>query len=280
MKSLRKDFLILCSLIIYILLIGCATQRKNHYSSSVYQYLYPDKEDFVETSRIPTLSLPLRVGIAFVPETLDSHNTFTERDKMDLMKRVSQHFKDHIFVKSVDLIPSPYLTENGSFTNLDQIHTMYGIDVIALLSYDQTQFTDVGLASITYWTIVGAYMIPGEKNDTHTMVDAAVYDIQSRKMLFRAPGISHIKGRATPINLTEELRHDSFNGFKDASDDLVVNLATQLELFKEKVKEIPQDYQIVHKPGFTGGGSLDASFLILIGISGGYWLWIKQKKGA
>jgi len=99
-----------------------------------------------------------------------------------------------------------------------------------LLSYDQTQFTEEGLASITYWTIVGAYIIPGEKNDTHTMVDAAVYDIQSRKMLFRAPGISHIKGLSTPVNLNEELRDDSIEGFKEASVDVIKNLDLQLDL--------------------------------------------------
>ena len=109
--------------------------------------------------------------------------------------------------------------------------------------------------------------MPGEKNDTHTMVDATVYDIKSRKMLFRAPGTSHIKSRATPVNLSEQVRKDSLEGFKLASKELVLNLEEQLRQFKEKVKEAPQDYQIVHKPGYTGGGSLDISFLIFIILS-------------
>ena len=155
---------------------------------------------------------------------------------------------------------------------------MYGIDVVALLSYDQTQFTDEGLASITYWTLIGAYLIPGEKNDTNTMVDASVYDIQSRKMLFRAPGINHIKGKATPINLSEQLRVDSIESFKAASKDLVTNLEIQLEMFKEKVKELPEEYQIVHKPGYTGGGSLDGSVIVFFGLLSGYWIWLKRKK--
>lgn len=199
---------------------------------------------------------------------------------MSLMDEVSKHFKKYEFVKEIELIPSPYLTGKGSFANLDQIRTMYGVDVIALLSYDQTQFTDEGLASITYWTIIGAYIIPGEKNDTHTMVDAVVYDIQSQKMLFRAPGISHIKGLATPINLNEELRADSLQGFKEASVEVIKNLDIQLELFKEKVKEQPEEYKVVHKPGYTGGGSLDASVIIFILISCAYWLWMKRKQKA
>ncbi|MDB9823455.1 rhombotarget lipoprotein, partial [Deltaproteobacteria bacterium] len=167
---------------------SCGYMSSHHRSSSVVQYLYPDKKDYVETPGIPRLELPLRVGIAFVPENIDRSQALTERDKMELMEEVSQHFNKYDFVKSIELIPSAYLIKEGSFANLDQMSTMYGIDVITLLSYDQTQFTDEGLASITYWTLIGAYIIPGEKNDTHTMVDASVYDIRTRKMLFRGHG--------------------------------------------------------------------------------------------
>lgn len=280
MNLFRNYTPMLFIIIFCIAFTGCAYQTKRHHSSSVYEYLYSDKKGYVETPGIPLLSLPLRVGIAFVPETEGRHNTLTEKDRMSLMDEVGTHFKKYKFVKEIELIPSPYLTGKGSFANLDQIRTMYGVDVIALLSYDQTQFTDEGLASIAYWTIIGAYIIPGEKNDTHTMVDAVVYDIQSRKMLFRAPGISHIKGLATPINLNEELRADSLQGFKEASVEVIKNLDIQLELFKEKVKEQPEEYKVVHKPGYTGGGSLDASVMIFILISGAYWLWMKRKQKA
>jgi rhombotail lipoprotein len=263
---------------VYGMLTGCATSSSKHYSSNVVQYLYPNQKQHVETPQIPLLSLPLKVGIAFVPETMGTPLTLTEMNKVDLMNEVSTHFKKYDFVKSIEIISSPYLTRNGSFANLDQIRTMFGIDVIALLSYDQTRFTDEGFASITYWTIIGAYLIPGEKNDTHTMVDATVYDIKSRKMLFRAPGTSHIKSLATPVNLSEQVRKDSLSGFKLASEELVVNLEQQLRLFKEKAKEAPQDYQVVHKPGYTGGGSLDLYFLIFIMLLGGLRLWISHRK--
>ena len=116
---------------------------------------------------------------------------------------------------------------------------MYGIDVIALLSYDQVQHTDENFLSLSYWTIVGAYFFKGEKNDTSTMIDAMVYDIESRKMLFRAPGVSHVKHSATLVNLSEQLRADSRQGFEKAAEDLAVNLKIQLDLFQEKLKEMP-----------------------------------------
>jgi rhombotail lipoprotein len=289
MRSVNRRIIGLLVTALVSLTSGCGfmtTQR----SSSVVQYLYPDWADYVETRAIPRLELPLRVGVAFVPEsTVQGRSLFvpkeittapslTERDKLELMEEVSRHFKKYDFVKSIELIPSAYLLKEGSFTNLDQIRTMYGIDVIALLSYDQTQFTDEGLASITYWTLIGAYIIPGEKNDTHTMVDASVYDIQSRSMLFRAPGISHIKSKATPVNLSEQLRVDSVAGFQEASADLVTNLEFQLELFREKVKQTPGDYQVVQGPGYTGGGSLDGIYILLLIILGGYGIWLGKNR--
>ena len=276
-KSYFHGVLILMISTMWLITASCATVTTHHKSSSIVQYLYPDKKDVIETPGIPRLELPLRIGIAFIP---DGFGALTEQEKMELMLAVSRHFKKYDFVKSIELIPSAYLTAEGGFTNLDQIRTMYGIDVVTLISYDQTQFTDEGLASISYWTLIGAYIIKGEKNATHTMVDATVYDIPSRKMLFRAPGTNFKKSKATPVNLSEQLRADSVEGFKKASVDLVENLDVQLGLFKEKVKEAPEDYQVVNKPGYTGGGSLDAPFIVFLSIAGGCLVWLKKNRKA
>ena len=263
------------------LLTGCYAfhGRQNRYASSVVDYLYPYR-NVVEQPSIPHLSLPLRVGVAFVPETFTGPvaGRLSRKDKMDLMKRISAEFKAMKFVKDIELIPTDYLTRGGGFANLDQIKTMYNIDVIALLSYDQIQHTDEGMLSFSYLTIIGSYVIKGEKNDTNTMVDAVVYDIPSRKMLFRAPGTSHIKGSSTPVNLSEQLRDDSMQGFNKAADDLVINLKDELDRFKEKVKETPQAYHVAHKSGYTGGGSLGGIYSVILLILGGLGLWSGRKK--
>ena len=257
---------------------GCAT-RSAHYATSVVQYLYPKDTKHVETATIPLLSLPLRVGVAFVPgDGYQIINSLSEKYKEDLMKKVSAEFKQYPFVKSIEIIPSPYLMPKGGFTNLDQLRTMYGVDVIALLSYDQVQHTDEGLLSLSYWTLIGAYIVRGEKNDTSTMLDAAVYHIPSRKLLFRAPGTSRIKASATPVNLREQLRKDSEAGFKEAAVMLTTNLKEQLEQFKVKVKESPQEYKIEHKAGYTGGGSLDPVALGLVAAFGGALFWSGRKR--
>lgn len=281
MELKHKLLFLLYTLILFSLVSGCAglyEKRKSHYASSTVKYLYPD-QDVIETPTVPHLSLPLTVGVAFVPETegVLGQSKLSEKDRLDLMERISSEFRKLEFVKDIEMIPSAYLTEGGGFTNLDQIKTMYGIDTIALLSYDQVQHTDEGLLSLSYWTIVGAYIIKGEKNDTNTMIDAAVYDIASRKMLFRAPGTNHIKSSATPINLSEKLRGDSLKGFHDAADDLVINLTSELDRFKNKIKEKPQEYVVKHKTGYTGGSAFGGILtLIMLGLAG-LIIWKEHK---
>ncbi|MGA3283496.1 MAG: rhombotarget lipoprotein [Verrucomicrobiota bacterium] len=271
------------------LVAGCAMFGVSHHrATSVMQYLYPNQSEHVDTPTVPVLSLPLKVGIAFVPEEQSQTRgnvfipmedaQFSEKQKMALMKAVSDNFKKLPFVQSIELIPSAYVTPRGSFANLDQLRSMFGVDVIVLLSYDQVQFTDEGMLSMTYWTVVGAYVIQGEKNDTKTMMDAVVYDIASRKLLFRAPGISQIKASATPVNLSEQLRIDSERGFNQATTNLVSNLQDQLTLFKERVKSSPEEFKVVAKPGYKGAASLGGLDLILVAGMGVFFLWSRRTK--
>ena len=279
------------TLLVVGLLVGCAIYggASTRRASSVVQYLYPEKSNPVDQPTIPVLSLPMKVGIAFVPEE-PTHTgggtymggmwnvgeaAFSEKQKQSLMQAISTNFRQYPFVQSIEIIPSAYLTAKGSFTNLDQLHSMFGVDVITLLSYDQAQFTDEGFWSLTYWTVVGAYVVKGEKNDTKTMMDAAVYDIASRKLLFRAPGTSLVKKSATPVNLTEQLRRDSDLGFREAASNLVVNLQEQLEQFRERVKEQPTEYQVVHKPGYSAFSGFETLVLTVLGTS---WLWLRRRR--
>lgn len=281
MNSNRR-FALLITVACIFLISGCSTfaPREKHNSTSVVEFLYPDKDGVAETPGVPVLSLPLHVGIAFVPSSgYRSYRTTdvpTEKQKMDLMQQVADHFKKYPYVREIELIPSAYLRPKGGFTNLDQLRRLYGIDVIALVSYDQVQFTDEGLLSLTYWTIVGAYVIRGEKNDTQTLLDTVVYDIPSRKMLFRAPGTSHIKGHATLVNLTEQLRADSAAGLKKATKNMITNLDQQLALFKDKIKERPAEYKVVRTPGYSGGGSVDGFMLALLAALCGGLVWIRR----
>lgn len=268
-------------------LMGCATQ--SHYNSSAVDYLYPERSKPVEVPSVPVMSLPIKVAIAFVPEARPQRaqtpwNLFmgslasgrppaavlTEQQKSELMQKVAGYFKNYSFIGTIEIIPSAYLRPGGSFANLDQLGAMYGVDAIALLAYDQVQFTDQDTSSLLYWTIVGAYVVRGEKNTTQTMMDAIVYDIKSRKMLFRAPGVSQVRGSATPVNQSEELRRNREEGFRTAAIDLILNLDDQLIAFRDRVKKEPEQYKVVQRPSHRGGGSLGWIFAVLMALAGAY----------
>ena len=268
-KCIPFAITILAATFVIVVVTGCADfalRRQSHQANNLFKFLYPEKSGHVDQPGVPVLSLPLKVGVAFVPVDRADDRTqyftwtddaaFSETQKMELMRQISDQFRSYPFVKSIELIPSAYLRPRGGFSNLEQIRQMYGVDVIALLSYDQVQFTEEGFLSLSYWTIVGAYVVRGEKNDTQTMLDGAVYDIVSRQLLFRAPGMSQVKGSSTIVNLTGQLRKDSERGYSVAATNLVDNLKFQLATFQERVKNSPSDYKIVHKPGYVGAGAM------------------------
>lgn len=260
---------------------GCAMfeNRTQRHASGLSQYLYPRGKDQPDSPGIPTLSLPLRVGVAWVPNS-DKYSlpdsAISENQKMDLLNKIAPQFKAYEFVKAVEVIPSAYLTPGGGFDNLNQLRSMFNVDVIALISYDQVQFTSRDALSFTYWTVVGAYLFQGENNDTQTLIDAAVYDIPSRRLLFRAPGTSRVKAGATPINLEGQLHKDSEHGFTMASTNMVVNLQQQLTEFRTRMKESPEEFKIVHKPGYTGAGATGPFELLAVIALASLVMWTRN----
>lgn len=254
--------------------VGFWGHRSRHEAGSIVQFLYPNKETPFVQPTIPTLRLPLRVGVAFVPAGVGgvhrAQGNFTEAQKTELLRRVAGQFKALPFVQSIEIIPTTYLRPGGGFDNLDQLRAMMGVDVIALISYDQAQNSTDTEASLAYWTIVGAYIIPAQRNTTHTLMEAVVYDIASRSLLFRAPGTSTVQNHSTLVRTDDFLREASARGITDAAAQMTGNLAQELELFKVRAREEPHAVRIEHKPGYTGAGSVEGVFaaalaLVLLG---------------
>lgn len=261
-----------------LLMGGCLNfNRRAARSSSVVTFLYPNEKEPLPPTAIPVLRLPLRVGIAFVPgnpgRLYSEGDSFSEMQKSQLLERVAEQFRHLDYIRSIEIVPSTYLRPGGGFINLDQVRNLLSVDVIALVAYDQVQFTDENLLSLSYWTIVGAYLFHGDKNDTQTLMEAAVYDIPSRHLLFRAAGASRVQGGSTAIKVGETLRAGSGAGFGLATDDLIKNLKDQLQNFRQRMKEAPGEVQIQRAPGFTGGGSFGWIFAAAAAVLGaGYWV--------
>lgn len=263
-----------------LLFAGCASMwrgsaDRRHRATSVVKYLYPGSNTHTDAPSQPVLHLPLRVGIAFVPDDVPGgHGSFTgvsfetlpEMQRQRLLDQVASQFRSLPAVHSIQVIPTMYLMPGGGFANLDQLKSIYGLDVVALVSFDQVQFTDEGFWSLTYWTVVGAYMVPAEKNSTSTLLDAAVYDIASRRLLFRAPGTSSLRGLATPVNLEQQLRQDSTQGFAQATTNMINNLRLELARFEQTIKERPDEVKIVRSPGSQAGAAAPWEVAMVAGV--------------
>jgi rhombotail lipoprotein len=220
------------------LLTGCliGTRMPTRNASSALNYLYPEGSVIAAPATQVNLHLPVRVGIAFAPDRTYHADPVTEEQKQRLLTGVANAFKSHEGIGHIEVVPSAYLQPGGSFANLDQLRSLLGIDLMVLLSYDQAQFTDATRASWTYLTVVGPLLVSGEKNDTRTLMDAVVYDIPSRTLLFRSAGESTVKGWTSPVTVDRKRRKFAADGFAKATDNLVVNLNAALARFEEQAK--------------------------------------------
>ncbi len=229
--------------------------QRHGVSSSLVDFLYPGGEVPPEYSEVtPRLELPIRVGIAFVPPGTWGQGVLDEAREQQLLETVSQRFEQREYIAAIETIPEQYMRSGSGFQTLEQVARLYQLDVIALVSYDQASFTGDTKASVWYWTIVGAYLVKGSRNDVNTFLDIAVFDIDSQQLLMRAPGTSAISGKATLVEAGTELRKSKEKGFEMAVADMTDNLEDVLDGFEARV-EAKEDVgvTIAHSPGYKGG---------------------------
>ena len=219
-----------------LLIGGCATTRHG-VSSSLVDFLYPNGQEPPPVSKtVPHLDLPVRVGIAFVPPRYPTNETLTEAHQVELLNNVKKAFADRDFISTIEVIPEAYLRSSRGFGTIDQVARLYQLDVMALVSYDQVSVTEDTKASLAYWTIVGAYFIPGSRSETQTFVDTAVFDVKTHALLFRAAGTQTSAKTSTLVNAPQVVREQGTASFDAAMADMTKNLATELDVFRERVK--------------------------------------------
>lgn len=225
-------------------------------------FLYPDKQDReAHKPEIPKLRLPVNVGLAFVPSGSYRGDGIASKNEIELLQKVKKSFIKYDFIGRIEVIPGIYLKGGNGFATLDQVARLHDVEIMALVSYDQVTQSHENFAGLLYWTIVGLYLIPGNENSVQTFVDTAVFDVASRKLLFRAPGVSKLDKRSTAIGASKAISKKSLEGFELAVVDMIGNLDAELARFKIRVKE--EKIAIVeHRKNYSGGGSMGVFSLI------------------
>ena len=241
---------------------GCATPATIQRRSSLANYLGAKTAPAAEAPTGPVkLQLPLRLGIAFVPaengqrqgSSLAGHTPtrlVAAGQDQELHQQVADLFGQKPWTLSFKIIPALYLTKAGGFEDLTQVAQSFGVDVVALVSVDQVQFSSPRWYAWTYWTLVGAYMVQGDKNDTTTLVDAAVYHVPTRTFLFRAGALGTVKGGSSWSNREDAFRQQARESLRLAMGNLSASLDQGVAGFKQDlVKGARKDVQLVDKDG-------------------------------
>lgn len=249
-----------------VALAGCASffdgpTHRAGVSSSVVDYLYPPGTQF-EPARegVPEVRLPARVGLMFVPSTREPDG-LTAADRQQLLAKVRDTFKAQPFIDRIEIIPDTYLRPRGGFDNLEQIARLQGLDIVALVSYDQVADTGETAASFLYWTIIGAYTVPATRNQVSTFVETTVFHVDSRTLLLRAPGQDQRDAGSTAIRVGDTRERLGREGFRAAMDDMSTNLDVAIADFSTRVREEGQVKLVDRRSGSSwrgrgGGGSL------------------------
>lgn len=260
-----------------VLLAGCSYSRQLHRKSNLMSYLYPKASEPPRPNpQSARLQLPLRIGIAFVPAEQTRARRSPAPDSLlppdgekRLLDIVRRSFQGRDWISQIVTIPSSYLVPEGGFTNLEQVSQLMNVDVIALVSVDQFQSSDPTRVSFLYMSIIGAYVLPLDRNQSRTLIDAAVFHVPSRTFLLRAPGVSNITGSSTAIDIEAKLRERSVKGFELAMNDLSKNLNGEIDAFKASVASGERtDVDIVTARGESvrhGGatGSVELAMLLI-----------------
>jgi rhombotail lipoprotein len=247
---------------------NCSSHARN--SSSLVDFLYPHGAAPPPQDAIPQLRIPLRVGLAFLPSNdFDATGGLDAAHREALLERIRQRFSSRKFVAEIVVIPDYYLKGRSGFAGLEGVQRLYGVDVMALVSYDQVVHTDENNWSLGYLTIVGAYVLKGSRHDVSTLVDLAVVDPVSRSLVLRAGGTSTGHGNTTWIDAQRETRGAAVDGYDAAADQMIEHFDAALTKFEADVRSGNAAVKVVRKndagrPGSGGGGALSWPFILAL----------------
>jgi rhombotail lipoprotein len=249
--------------------LGCfsACQRHTQNSTSLVDFLYPNGTAPPPQDAQPQLHLPLRVGLAFLPSKgAEGMSGLDAAHKEALLQEIRERFISRKFVAEIVVIPDYYLQGKRGFEGLEGVQRLYGIDLMALVSYDQVAHEDDNNWSLGYVTIVGAYILKGTRHYVSTLVDLAVVDPATHSLVLRAGGFDTRHGTVAWVNEHRRLREDATDGFTAATRQMIEHFDGALTKFESDVRDGKANVRVVsnQREGAGGGGSLGWWFLLAL----------------
>jgi rhombotail lipoprotein len=231
--------------------LSCVSNCHRHAqnSTSLVDFLYPDGSAPPTQNTAPELHLPLHVGLAFLP----SSDSDTERgpnaaQREALLEEIRNRFLSRKFVADIVMIPDYYLQGKKGFEGLRGVQSLYGVDTMALVSYDQVAHEDDNNWSLGYLTIVGAYVLKGTRHDVSTLVDLAIIDPGTRSLILRAGGSDTRQGSSTLIRKNIQMRESAADSYTAATQQMIEHFDAALTKMEGDVREGRASVKVVSNP--------------------------------
>ena len=231
-----------------LLLVGCGKPNTTiQRQSSLMGYLSPvaDKDAAPGSQGPATVRLPLALGVAFLPSNNSHSSSFWNGNAETVFlppeseRRMAEQFRISLagkpWIGSLRMIPSSDLAGNGGGQGLERVAALNHVEAIILIAVNQVQVSHPKASSLAYWTGVGGYVVRGDKNDTSTLLDAGLYHVASRNLLFRADATSLVQGSSSWNKRDQRLQENSLVGLSRAMEGLVVNLDQAAAVFQQDV---------------------------------------------
>ena len=258
-----------------VCMTGCAALfggyegRHHEASSPLVEFLYGNANVPPVDAEV-NLQLPIRVGVSFLPAGDSAAPSAVDREKV--LAAIRDNFKSLPYVSEIVPIPDYYLrTAQGrvglgdGFTQIEQLSRLHRLDLFALVSYDQITDSSMNKNSLAYLTIVGAYIVRGDRHETHTLLDLAVVDPHTRSLVLRSGGTSSLGGNTTLIEAERHETAQRTRGFELATASLVDNFKRELVDFEARVKAGTAPVKVTRQGrNGGGGGALDPVLLALL----------------
>ena len=248
-----------------LLLSGCAwfmgpthdQVAQSKVTQSALRYLYPTQQQAVGTADVTQLQLPLRVGVAFLPDS--GYHRVDGGSLNQALNPLLKVLQAQPFVRSAVALPHDALTPSGGFAELDKLSLMHRIDVVMLIGYQQTAYSAENPLALLDLSIVGAYVIPGHNNEVTTQLTATAIHVASRRYLLSADSVVQASGHSTLSHAPSQIREKQSDGFVQSVAELEQPLQLALTQFKTSLKS---DNSIKIAGGSAGG----VTFLMLISL--------------
>lgn len=238
--------------------------REQQSSTPLVDFLYTGRRVPAQDAQ-PELHLPIRVAVSFLPGGTGPGGFQPKAiDREKVLTALREHFRSLPYVSEIVIVPDYYLNagKGGGFMQIEQLSRLYQFDLFALVSYDQIQNSFQNDRSLAYLTIVGAYLVRGDRNETHTLLDVAVIDPKSRALVMRAGGTSALKGNVKAVDAESHSLAQSTKGFEVATGQLIANFSRELADFEQRVRDGSAPVKVVRQGSKSGGtGALDAWLL-------------------